>query len=447
MSERALVEKVRSLIRSEQLLDESKRYIVALSGGPDSVALLLVLRELGYRVEAAHCNFHLRGEESDRDERFCQQLCAEKQVPQHLAHFDTRTYAQLHRVSIEMAARELRYHYFEQLRRDLNAEGICVAHHRDDSVETFLINLVRGTGIHGLSGISPRNGKVLRPMLEVSRKEVLQYLEAEGQAYVTDSTNLIDDVQRNIVRLDVLPLLERLNPAVRANVAATAHRLRDAASLLDALLGMRCRWQKGTDGISLFPIDDISHEYIVWYLLHDYGFTPAQIENIFATVSAREDSVHGRATGQLWQSAHYEAAIDRSWLCLARRVAPVAPLVLPEPGLYVWNDDVKIKEEVVKGASVTKSPTVASLDAGAVRFPLAVRRCAEADRFVPFGMTGSKLVSDFLTDQKQSILQKRRQLVVTDASGRIVWLPGLRTDNRFRVSALTVAVLRITLPA
>ena len=424
-----------------------KNYLLAVSGGADSMVAATLFHEAGIRFAMAHCNFHLRGEESDRDERFCQQLCAEKQVPQHLAHFDTRTYAQLHRVSIEMAARELRYHYFEQLRRDLNAEGICVAHHRDDSVETFLINLVRGTGIHGLSGISPRNGKVLRPMLEVSRKEVLQYLEAEGQAYVTDSTNLVDDVQRNIVRLDVLPLLERLNPAVRANVAATAHRLRDAASLLDALLGMRCRWQKGTDGISLFPIDDISHEYIVWYLLHDYGFTPAQIENIFATVSAREDSVHGRATGQLWQSAHYEAAIDRSWLCLARRVAPVAPLVLPEPGLYVWNDDVKIKVEVVKGASVTKSPTVASLDAGAVRFPLAVRRCAEADRFVPFGMTGSKLVSDFLTDQKQSILQKRRQLVVTDASGRIVWLPGLRTDNRFRVSALTVAVLRITLPA
>ena len=203
------MDRVRRFASVHELFVYGGKYIVALSGGADSVSLLFVLkhleRELGISVEAAHCNFHLRGAESVRDEEFCKQLCERLSVPLHLIHFDTQAYADLHRVSIEMAARDLRYGYFENLRRDIEAQDICVAHHRDDSVETVLLNLVRGTGLRGLRGIQPRNGNIIRPLLSLSRENIVQYLDALGESYVTDSTNLHNDVKRNKIRLDVMP--------------------------------------------------------------------------------------------------------------------------------------------------------------------------------------------------------------------------------------------------
>ena len=182
------MERVAAYIQKEGLLSREGLHIVALSGGADSVALLLILHRLGYRIEAAHCNFHLRGEESDRDETFVKSLCKEHNIPLHLIHFDTAEYASLHQVSIEMAARELRYRYFEQLRHDIGAETVCVAHHRDDAVETLLMNLLRGSGIHGLTGIRPQNGYIVRPLLCLSRQEVEAFLREAGQPFVNDST-------------------------------------------------------------------------------------------------------------------------------------------------------------------------------------------------------------------------------------------------------------------
>ena len=223
-----MLNKVREYIEKQCLLESGKRYLVALSGGADSVCLLLVLRQLDYQVEAVHCNFLLRGDESHRDEAFACNLCEKQGVPFHVIHFDTRTYAELHKVSIEMAARDLRYQYFEQLRKDIGAEAICVAHHQDDSVETILMNLLRGTGIHGLSGIKPRNGHILRPLLCVSRKEIEAFLASQHQDYVTDSTNLVADVLRNKLRLKVIPMLNDLWPGASEAIARTARNMAEA---------------------------------------------------------------------------------------------------------------------------------------------------------------------------------------------------------------------------
>ena len=217
--------RVKEFLSSTNLLDNNSLYLVGLSGGADSVALLVLMHEMGYHVHAAHCNFQLRGEESLRDEEFCVNLCKELAIPIHLVHFDTLTYVSLHKVSIEMAARELRYRWFESLRNDIGAAGICVAHHRDDSVETVLMNLLRGTGLRGLTGIQPRHGYVLRPLLCVTRKEIEDYLAEKGQSYVTDSTNLKPDVLRNAIRLHVIPLLKSLNPAAVDNIQRKAMNL------------------------------------------------------------------------------------------------------------------------------------------------------------------------------------------------------------------------------
>ncbi len=425
-------------------------YLVALSGGADSVCLLLKMKSEGYRVEAAHCNFHLRGAESDRDEAFCADLCRREGVALHLAHFDTRAFARLHGVSVEMAARRLRYSYFEQLRRDLGAEGVCVAHHVEDQVETVLLNLVRGTGLRGLTGMEERNGTVIRPMLQATRKEIEDYLAGRGQSYVTDSSNLVDDVKRNRLRLDVIPQLERMNPSLMTDVARMARHLSDAQRIVDHSISAWMRQHPNTihtdkqgcavgadvpiAGILAFP----SPEYLLFEMLRRFGFNGTQSEQVFAQIH------HGQ--GRLWASATHELTLDRGRLLVCPRQKPVRPLLIPETGTYV-SQSLRLQVERLRRDDsfvLDKSPRVAMLDFRLVAFPLTLRPAAGGDRFVPFGMKGSKLVSDYLTDRKRNLFQKRAQCVVADASGRIVWLVGERTDGRFAVADSTSEVLRLS---
>jgi len=228
-----MLKKVRKYILSNNLTDHNSKYLIAFSGGADSTALLLIMKQLGFKVEAAHCNFHLRGEESDRDENFCRNLCQQQNIPLHIAHFDTKEYAALHKKGIEEAARILRYNYFAQLCNDIECQAVVVAHHQDDSVETILLNLLRGTGIQGLQGIKPvreietANGKIkiIRPLLCVSRKEITEWLASINQDFVTDSTNLEADAMRNKIRLQLLPVIDSINPKARQNILLTAKNI------------------------------------------------------------------------------------------------------------------------------------------------------------------------------------------------------------------------------
>ncbi len=210
-----MIHTIRLYIEKYRLLSEDRPVLVGLSGGADSVALLGVLVRLGYPCIALHCNFHLRGEESDRDEAFACEFAESLEVPFHKIDFDTISYAGERHLSIEMAARELRYAWFEEMRERLGGQATAVAHHRDDNVETVLMNLIRGTGIRGMSGIRPRNGFIVRPLLCVSREDILAWLADQGYAYMVDSTNLSDAYTRNFIRLNVLPLLEEINPSAR----------------------------------------------------------------------------------------------------------------------------------------------------------------------------------------------------------------------------------------
>ena len=438
------------------------KYIVALSGGADSVSLLFVLKhlehELGIGVEAAHCNFHLRGAESVRDEEFCKQLCERLSVPLHLIHFDTQAYADLHRVSIEMAARDLRYGYFENLRRDIEAQDICVAHHRDDSVETVLLNLVRGTGLRGLRGIQPRNGNIIRPLLSLSREDIVQYLDALGESYVTDSTNLHNDVKRNKIRLDVMPLLRELNPSVSQSIFESSLRVGEALKVFDEAMKRSIAdvttvlaSQRITTSSSQHLVISVerlkqqpSPEYTLHEILSSYGFTSAQIEQIYGSLDTC-------SAGKIIASDSHELAFDRGSLLVQPRtnVADAArSMRIPETGTYVFSDSLKIKvaaEDCGDDYVPSRAADCVCLDASDIKFPLTLRHIEHGDRFVPFGMNGMKLVSDYLTDRKKNVFEKRAQLVVTDAQQRIVWLVGERTDNRFRISKETSKALRLTL--
>lgn len=424
-----MLSKVKDYIKKHKLLSLSDLYIVALSGGADSVALLLLLDEMGYKVHALHCNFHLRGEESDRDERFCEDLCLKKNIPFHRIHFDTLMYAETHKMSVEMAARELRYRYFEQLRKDIGAEGICVAHHQDDTVETVLLNLVRGTGLRGLTGIQPRNGAILRPLLCVTRTEIEAYLATKQQDYVTDSTNLETDFVRNKIRLQVVPLLRQLNPAVSENIVRTAEHLTEAQKVLDAVVDT----YKGSNQLDLCALQQVgSAEYVVFEWLKQYGFNGSQVQQV---ISAETGSIFSSPTG-------YEVLKDRDRLLVEPTIMAFTPIRIPEEGTYVLPDDRRLNVRR-SNPFVSKDSHEATLDARQVRFPLTVRRVEEGDWMIPYGMTGRKLLSDLMTDLKMSLFDKRRQLVVVDAQGAVVWAIGLRTDHRCRVTDATQEVIAI----
>lgn len=451
-------QKISDYISKHSLLSRDALHLVALSGGADSVALLRILRDLDYQIEAAHCNFHLRGSESDRDEAFVRQLCDSLGIKLHLIHFDTETYASVHQVSIEMAARELRYGYFRSLCKDIGAETVCVAHHRDDAVETFLMNLLRGSGIHGLTGIRPKNGQIVRPLLCVGRQDILDYLHSIGQDYVTDSTNLESIVLRNKLRLQVLPLLKQLNPKAVENIDRTANYLREAEKVYNAYFaGNPDRGQvpvrnnpaqmsdRNLSPVRRFPaqipIDEILKQPSAECFLHEwlspYGFNASQIAQIL-------DALTGES-GREFLSATHTLLIDRSQLVLEPKQAEIKPLRIPEAGNYRFSPEILFSVKLTDDISISKSEECATLDAANIQFPLTVRQVASGDAFCPFGMEGRKLVSDFLTDRKISLLEKRRQLVVTAANGDIIWLVGQRTDHRYRITASTRQVLSITL--
>ena len=427
--------KVDAYVKRYKLLEPSKLYIVALSGGADSVALLLLLKNAGFNVHAAHCNFHLRGAESDRDEAFCEQLCVDKNIPFHRAHFDTRAYAELHKVSIEMAARELRYRWFEQLREDIGAAGICVAHHRDDSVETVILNMVRGTGVHGLTGIRPQNGYILRPLLCVSRAEIEDFLAERGQKYVTDSTNMEDEATRNKVRHHIIPELQQLNGKALENIQRMAERMVAVEALLDDYKVKTVRVEAGRTVIRKC---DVLNDYLLYELLADYGFNSSQATQIYASMGAN-------SVGSVFSSADYDLLVDRECLLIESHREPMKPLVIPETGTYILDEERKIRVEI-GDFSVSKDPYVATLDASKVSFPLMVRRVEEGDWIVPFGMKGRKLLSDQMTDLKMSIFDKRKQLVVADSKGVIVWAIGIRVSQNVAVCATdsVAPILRIS---
>lgn len=281
------------------------RLLVALSGGADSVCLLMVLRHLGYRCGAAHCNFHLRGAESDRDEYFVRQFCQTHDVPLHIAHFDTRQEAAARHESIELAARRLRYQWFSDLTRTEGYDALCVGHHRDDNIETLLLNIVRGTGIQGLCGMEPDTYshefqlRIVRPLLSMSHHDIEQWLTSQQQTWITDSTNLEDCATRNRIRHHVIPLLTELNPAAPQNLQRTISNLRDVRQLYDVALQQHVHhcvcWISQEPGRRHLIIDrerlrlTPSPLTVLHAILSPLGFNGTQIRNLLTAKGYRNN--------------------------------------------------------------------------------------------------------------------------------------------------------------
>lgn len=417
-------QKIVQFINRNKLFSPEDKILVALSGGADSVALLHLLLSSGYICEAAHCNFHLRDKESDRDEAFVRNLCNEQHVPLHIVHFDTKREAGERHISIEMAARELRYAWFEETRRKCGADVIAVAHHRDDSVETILLNFIRGTGINGLRGIRPKNGRITRPLLCLDRKEIINYLESIGQTYVTDSTNLQDEYTRNKIRLNLLPMMQEINPAVKESILKTAGHLDGTAVIYNKSIEEAKQRVMTDKGIRISTLQqEPSPETLLFEILHPLGFNASQIKDIFQAVNGQP--------GKIFTNAVWRVVKDREFLLIELVHEPRCPSL--EIKEYAYTPDFIIP----------RNRDMACLDADKLHHPLSLRLWQQGDSFVPFGMKGRKKISDYLTDRKFSILRKERQWVLCSGED-IVWLVGERTDNRFKIDETTKRVLIVS---
>lgn len=417
--------------------------LIALSGGADSVALLLKMQEEGRVEAAAHCNFHLRGAESDRDEAFVRNLCEQYSVRLFVQHFDTVSEAQRTGESIEMAARRLRYAWFAQLCEQYHFDSVAVAHHRDDNAETFLLHLVRGAGLHGLTGMASQRPGVVRPLLNWSRQDVLDYLARRQQTYVTDSTNADTRYQRNLLRHEVLPLLNQLNPQVAQTIHATAQRLTEAEAIYRYGVNQLQQQLCHTDAhgrVNLFIADLTaapSPTTLLYEWLSPYGFTPHQVAEVLQL-----------RVGGVLTAGNYLLTRTRDSLQWGRIPQPFAPLSLKgERGEVILPEGTYVKWEYVTRTPdfvLPRTSNRVALDAEILSGSLQLRRVASADRFVPFGMKGSRLMSDYLTDRHRSRLEKQAACVVTDSNG-IVWLVGERPAQRVAVTARTRQVLLLTL--
>ncbi|MDR2969984.1 MAG: tRNA lysidine(34) synthetase TilS [Tannerellaceae bacterium] len=435
-----MLQAIHTYINKNSLLAGNKPVVVGLSGGADSVALLVVLVRLGYKCIALHCNFHLRGDESDRDEAFSLNLATQLKVPFYSTGFDTTRYAGENHISIEMAARELRYGWFEEKRKEFEAQAIAVAHHRDDSVETLLMNLMRGSGIRGLSGIRPKNGYIVRPLLATGRDEIIRWLEKEGYTYITDSTNLSDVYTRNFIRLRILPLMEQINPSVRQTIARSADNLSEAESIYVHFIEEAIsRLLTGDNRISIpallaFP----APETVLYELLKRYGFNRIVIHNIYGSL--------GGEPGKTFYSPGYRLVKDREFLLLSElndmeKYSSFTPECMDD----LHNLPIDLSYELhtlTKDFTIEENKNIAYFDRAKIHFPLTLRRWKEGDWFIPFGMTGKKKLSDYFSDHKYSCVQKENARLLCSGD-EVIWLVGERTDNRFRIEKTTKEVLVI----
>lgn len=280
-----MLTQVQTYIQKHQLLECTAPVLVACSGGADSIALLHMLIQLGYTCHVAHCNFHLRGDESNRDEQFVCQWCQSYHCPCYVQHFDTKDYAQQHKISIELAARELRYQWFETLRQRISAQAIAVAHHQDDNIETSLLHLIRGTGILGLTGMQPKNGYVVRPLLALTRQQIEQYLQNQHIDYVTDSTNLETDYTRNKVRLQLIPMLESINPSFSQVMATNIQNFNATQRIYARYVAQQKKtWYRKKDGQILINLsglqEQLEAETLLFEWLKEFKIHPAEIGKI-----------------------------------------------------------------------------------------------------------------------------------------------------------------------
>jgi tRNA(Ile)-lysidine synthase len=436
--------KVISYIKTHQLCREGAKLIVGVSGGADSIALLHFLHNAGYACIVAHCNFHLRGVESDTDETFVKNLADKWHIPFFSTSFDTKTLAKEKGISIEMAARDLRYDWFASLKQEQNAEAIAIAHHLDDSIETFFINLSRGTGLRGLLGIQPKQGNIIRPFLSVSRDEINNYISNNHLQSRIDLSNFDQLIIRNKIRHSLIPVFESFNPSFRQIMAENFTRLGELNEVANDLIES---FRKDTvidyEGYFSISINKLRNQtnthYFLFELLKPYNFNDATVNDILCHLDGE--------SGKSFFSPTHRVIKDRNYLLVTpSTVVDNSSYSIPEGTLSINTPlELHFAQPIsVTTNSIVKNSRVACIDFEKLTFPLKIRRPKEGDFFYPLGMNGKKKLSDFFIDKKFNLFDKENCWLLT-SDNQIIWIIGYRIDDRFKIDDKSKKMIKISL--
>jgi tRNA(Ile)-lysidine synthase len=449
-----LTDRFKEYVREEALFTKGDRLLLAVSGGIDSVVLCELCYTSGFNFSIAHCNFKLRGEESERDEFFVRQLAVKYATDCFVKTFDTNSYAQLHKCSVQVAARELRYEWFRQLITNSADDGqanaalhyILTAHHADDNHETMLMNFFKGTGIAGLRGMLPRQGILVRPLLPFFKEELLEFAKANQLDHVEDSSNASEKYTRNYFRSQVIPSLEKVFPSVKTNLSDNLKRFADIELLYQEAITRHKKKLIEAKGKELhIPVLKLKKikplETVIFEIIREFGFSANQVGEVLALL----DSESGKYTS----SANYRVIRNRAWLI-------IAPLETVESNFFTIDRNSKtvafsqglLEFKTLESAhhQISADKNLASIEAEALKYPLILRKWKQGDYFYPLGMKKKKKLSRFFIDQKLSKTEKENTWVL-EMNKKIVWVVGQRIDDRFKILPSTKNVLQIKLLA
>ena len=438
--------KYKAYIKEQNLFQPKDKLLLAVSGGVDSVVLCELCKQAGYDFVIAHCNFQLRRAESDRDENFVKELADKYAVEILIKKFDTKKYAGENKLSIQVAARELRYSWFNELTGRLPiAHWIITAHHANDNIETLLMNFFKGTGVSGLRGILPKQGNLIRPLLFAKKEDIKEFALINKLSYVEDSSNASDKYTRNYFRNQLIPDLQKVFPQVEDNMMDNLQRFREIEILYQQSINLHKKKlleQKGNEihipVLKLLKAEPLSTT--VYEIIKDYDFTAYQTEEVIALLQSE--------SGKYIQSHTHRVIKNRNWLIISPNETKQAENILFEPE-HAHIDFVQGKLEIKTLPQTTNHKlqtinSIAELDADEIKFPLLLRRWKQGDYFYPLGMKKKKKLSRFFIDIKLSLTQKEKTWVI-EMDKKIIWVVGLRIDDRFKITGKTKNILQITL--
>ncbi len=429
-------------IEENKICRKGDRILLAVSGGIDSMVMAHLFLSAGFESGIAHCNFNLRGDESDKDEGLVEKIASDHNVPFYSVKFETKEYAKKNRISVQMAARELRYQWFETIRSENNYDFIAVAHNLNDNIETFLINLIRGTGITGLTGMRSVSHSIIRPLIFATRDMIKEYRDLNNISFREDRSNADTKYTRNKIRHVVLPVLKQINPAVVSALNETAERLAETNKIVTDLLQKINEQSSYIDRkILKYKINSLQpyleNNALAFELFKPFGITSSSVKDLLKVIE-------GRTGGKIITSTH-RLIKNRGELYVS--VINVTDHIYCEiintenlrsaPGIESA-DIMKISP----GFSTKCDKKSALIDFKKISFPLIIRRWKKGDFFIPLGMHDKKKLSDYFVDEKYSLFEKEEALIL-ESAGDIVWIVGERIDDRFKITPSTTEVLKI----
>lgn len=434
--------KFESNILKNQLFSKKDSLLLAISGGIDSVVLAHLFKKAGFNFSLAHCNFKLRGKDSDADEAFCKALAKDLDVKFYVQAFDVETHCKENKVSVQMAARELRYGWFNDLIKKNKLNFLVTAHHANDVVETIFINLLRGTGIKGLKGIPEKKGNIVRPLLHFTKEEINAFAKKEKISHRADKSNLETKYERNLLRLEVVPKLKKLHPNLEQIFLNNVANFKEEAEIVNEFVTEKTKQlvaKKGTQVvIDKLKLKKEKHlQTLLHHILEPFGFNFSQINDI------RTNLVENGETGKLFFTSSFTLTIDRELIILKPSSDKASePIQLNSLNDLKTSRFIKLSE-IKEFKSIQNNELI--VEKNKLIFPLTIRQKKTGDKFRPFGMKGFKLISDFLKDQKLNAFEKENCRLLENGNGDIIWVMGHRSDDRYKIETKKNNLLKLTL--